>query len=99
MLATGFEIFRIFLPTFRAAGCFTFGHCVHPMNVTNSLQTILCAGVTHFVLPRGTTKLLPAQNKGQLVIRERVRLKQALGRSRPGAEQGRQPLFIVEGES
>ncbi len=45
------------------------------MNITNSLQTILCAGVSHLILPRSATKLLAKQGDGQLLVRERVRRK------------------------
>ena len=45
------------------------------MNVTVTLQTILCAGVTHLVLPRNATELLARGGDGRLVVRYRVRLK------------------------
>ena len=44
------------------------------MNVTPALRTILCAGVTHLVLPRGTTELLGRSGE-KMVLRERVRLR------------------------
>ena len=45
------------------------------MNVSGSLQTILCAGVTHLVLPRSAVELLALNCEGGLRARRRVRLR------------------------
>ncbi|MFP6898885.1 MAG: hypothetical protein VCA38_20000 [Roseibacillus sp.] len=44
------------------------------MNVTVTLQTILCAGVTHLVLPRNATELLARGGDGRLVVRLKPRV-------------------------